>query len=119
MLEYNNLPRALDFHCVVAIYKIECTKNQKVYIGQTGNPRERCKSHRQLLVSGKHYIPDMQKDFIRFGEECFTFEILEQTDDFRSRFPLERFFMELYKSYDRECGYNYRDRAFNWAKASM
>lgn len=60
------------------IYKIECRKNHKVYIGFTSeNFGDRRDCHFASLRKGYHYNTDLQNDFDKYGESDFSFEIVE------------------------------------------
>lgn len=60
------------------IYKIVCLVNDKSYVGQTHNYKNRKWSHKTGLRSGKHHNKKLQKDFDTYGEEKFIFEFLEE-----------------------------------------
>lgn len=100
------------------IYKIECKANKKVYIGKTFNPERRWKLHINSLRRGKHPIEDLQRDYERYGESAFAFSLICRSahtciDGIRNIDSIEeKRQMEHYKSYLRECGYNYRDPYF-------
>lgn len=56
--------------------------NGMVYVGQTlMNFGDRRDSHFSLLRNGKHACQEMQADFIRDGEENFSFVVLEICGD--------------------------------------
>lgn len=57
------------------IYKIECTKNNNVYIGSSVNCEKRIKSH---FYDGKTFSDHwMYEDLKKFGKKAFKTEILE------------------------------------------
>lgn len=100
------------------IYKIECKANKKVYIGKTFNPERRWKLHINSLRRGNHPIEDLQRDYERYGESALAFSLICRSahsciDGIRNiDSSEEKRQMEHYKSYLRECGYNYRDPYF-------
>jgi group I intron endonuclease len=59
------------------IYKITCTVTGKFYIGSAVNLRVRRKNHFMTLRGNKHKNPKLQRAFNKYGEQAFTFEVLE------------------------------------------
>ena len=59
------------------IYKIECVKNGKCYIGASTNLENRKKNHFNSLKKGEHTNREMQLDYNEYGEENFTYEVLK------------------------------------------
>lgn len=106
----------------IAIYKLECSKTGRVYIGKTQNPKTRREQHFSSLKSGKHPVKLMQSDYNKYGEESFDFAVLEiverkpvEIDLNQTRYTdslREKELMEQYKSYLPEQGYNYGDANF-------
>lgn len=100
------------------IYKIECSKNGKKYIGRTSNIVARKQHHFYDLRHGIHKVEDLQDDFNKYGEDAFTFELLETYRKSKSEkkelenSSKERKWMCFYRSYIRELGYNYKDQMF-------
>ena len=60
------------------IYKIQCSKNKKCYIGASTELLKRKSQHFNSLRKGEHSNIEMQIDFNKYGEENFLFEILEE-----------------------------------------
>lgn len=60
------------------VYEIRNIVNNKVYIGQTNNPRTRWASHKLRLKQNRSSNPPMQKDFNTFGIQNFKFKVLEE-----------------------------------------
>ena len=58
------------------IYVIKCTKNEKVYVGQTKGIKCRWKKHLRSLQMGYHYNSILQRAFNKYGEETFKFSVL-------------------------------------------
>lgn len=65
-------------HNVPAIYRITCSIDGKVYIGQARRAHERWTSHQSCLVRGKHRNLPLQEAWDTFGPEAFTWEIVAQ-----------------------------------------
>src|SRR5258708_31131791 len=59
------------------IYKITCTTNGRFYIGSSTNLRRRQSHHWSWLRQNRHYNPHMQRAWNKYGEQAFTFEVLE------------------------------------------
>ena len=62
------------------IYKISCTKTDKIYIGETVNLSQRLQKHFSLLRKNKHSNPILQNIFNKYGENTFEVEVLEYLD---------------------------------------
>lgn len=105
------------------IYKLECTKNGKVYIGKTICPQRRKKNHLNALRGGRHPVKLMQDDFNQYGEDAFVFTVLETAerhciDNKKGALQYadslrEKELMLQYKSNLPEYGYNYNDHYFH------
>lgn len=59
------------------VYKITCATNGKIYIGSALNLRRRKASHFRQLHKNKHENLYLQRAFNKYGEDAFTFEVLE------------------------------------------
>jgi group I intron endonuclease len=59
------------------IYKITCTTNKRIYIGSAVSLRKRKSEHFSYLQQNKHINPHLQNAWNKYGEQAFTFEILE------------------------------------------
>lgn len=89
------------------LYKITCIANGKSYIGRSTQPQIRIQNHYVSLSNGKHKVELFQKDFDLYGGKNFTVEIIGE-DNFENH--SERKMQELFKTYDPQYGYNYKDR---------
>ena len=92
------------------VYKIVNLINGKVYIGSTKNCKIRWSQHLDSLCRGDHN-KHIQAAFNKYGEENFSFEIIETVDDLKSRVEREQYWIDFYKSYDRRYGYNILSKA--------
>lgn len=62
------------------VYAIRC--NNRVYVGSTSMTfSKRFMHHRSMLNVGKHKNPIMQRAYDKYGEESFTFEVLDDNCD--------------------------------------
>lgn len=59
------------------IYIITCSDNKKSYIGQSYNIADRIHMHIYLLRKNMHYNNHMQRSWNKYGEQTFTFGVLE------------------------------------------
>jgi len=62
---------------LVGIYCIECTTNNKKYIGSSIDIFVRWNSHLTSLIFNKHSNKELQADFNKYGYTSFKFSILE------------------------------------------
>lgn len=68
----NQKPLAL-----IGIYRITCTANGKIYIGQSKRLLKRINEHRSLLLHRRHTNLHMQGTWNKYGETSFVFDIIE------------------------------------------
>lgn len=85
------------------IYKIINTINNKVYIGQTKNTKNRWQQHKSTLKHNRHENPYLQNSWNKYGEENFQFEIIVFTENYNEE---EKKYIKLYNSTDPKFGYN-------------
>ena len=93
------------------VYRIVNNINGKLYIGSTGSKggfKKRWSYHLTDLRQNKHHSRHLQKAWNKYGEKSFVFEILEKIEDFTKEILLirEQHYLDLYKSYDVNLGYN-------------
>lgn len=91
------------------VYVIKSNENDKKYVGCTDNPYQRLNYHFTRLRSGKHEIEAMQSDFNKYGEQAFSFEIVDCGSHARMLCS-ETKWMYFFKTYDSSKGYNTKDR---------
>lgn len=89
---------------IKALYKITNLINNKIYIGQTVHPEKRWWEHRQRAKTHYDDYP-IHLAISKYGEDNFTFEVLEWTDDYDNR---ERELIKEYNSLSPN-GYNLID----------
>lgn len=62
----------------IGIYKIRNIVNGKIYVGSAASGiKRRWSLHRRMLRSNTHHSPNFQRSWNKYGEACFSFEILE------------------------------------------
>lgn len=90
---------------ISCIYKITNKANGKFYIGSTHNFEERKYGHLAKLKQGKHPSRYLQRSFLKYGENIFEFEILEETK-IDSLLIREQFYLDTLMPWNPELGYN-------------
>ena len=97
----------------MGIYQIKNLANGKVLLGCSKNLPGKINSHRFQLKMGSHMNRTLQNDYNSFGEENFSFEVLdhlEAKDDPQYDYTvdlevLEKMWLERLQPYD-ERGYH-------------
>lgn len=88
------------------IYKITNKINNKCYIGKSSNIEERWKYHIKNKNSLKEYNKPLYKAFRKYGVENFSFEIIEEIDNYKKLNEREKYWIEFYNCYGGNKGYN-------------
>ncbi len=87
------------------IYCIENLINNKKYIGQSVDISNRWRHHKSELNNNTHFNDYLQKSWNKYGEDSFHFYVLEFCDADRLD-DLEVYYIDLYKTLNRDKGYN-------------
>ena len=87
------------------IYMIVCLANGKVYIGSAKDLWKRFYKHKKMLRDNKHPARYMQNSWNLYGENAFTFQIIELCEK-TNLLEREQNWLDRYKPYDRELGFN-------------
>lgn len=95
------------------IYKITNLTNNKVYIGQTVNPKKRFKNHILSLKKNEHHSEHFQNAFNKYGSDYFVFEVVDFADSLDDINEKEKLYIYLYNSADRDFGYNIEEGGKN------
>lgn len=85
---------------------IKNDKNNKIYIGSSVNIEERWKTHRKQLKKGNHHSTHLQRSWNKYGEDNFTFSVIEYIEDINALLEKEQYWLDKYKSYEYNVGYN-------------
>lgn len=98
---------------VIGIYKIT-SPSGKIYIGQSVNCYERFKCYKRYACKSQSKLYASLK---KYGSENHTYEILEECsiDDLSSK---EKYYVDLFSSFNTDHGLNVRDGGGNRAKLS-
>lgn len=91
------------------VYKIECTVNHRVYIGQTCNYNMRVKNHKRSLSNNNHFNPYLQEDYNKFGSMCFIYDVLEKCSTREDLLLNETKWMNYYGGIESDAIYNVKD----------
>lgn len=94
-----------------AIYKITNIVNGKCYIGSAVDTSMRIAAHKSKLKFNDHANRKLQHSFNKYGIENFRFEILECISDKTKLIQREQIWINYFKSYDPNFGYNLRKEA--------
>ena len=81
------------------VYQIRCTSTSKGYVGSALHIEKRWAVHRHHLRKGSHTNTHLQRAWNKYGEENFTFEILEQVALREDLLPREKFWIAKKKSF--------------------
>jgi len=82
------------------LYRITCSVNDKVYIGEAKNLLDRMNQHFKNLENGLSDCYELQRDWYVYGKDCFTMQILLKGQDFitkEKRLTKETEILNLYK----------------------
>ena len=90
---------------ISGIYKIENTKNNKVYIGSSKNIDNRFNQHQRLLELNKHHSIKLQASYNKCKDKSvFVYNIVELVDDMSKLKDREEYWINKYDAYNN--GYN-------------
>lgn len=88
------------------VYAIFNNTNEKIYVGSSRKIQKRfAKEHLPLLNKGKHYNCHLQNAWNKYGEDTFDFRVIEECEE-GQLVEREGHWIEHYKSWDRQFGYN-------------
>lgn len=92
----------------ICIYKIINLIDNKIYIGQTINYTKRKRNHINKLKNNKHHNEHLQNSWNKYGEESFSFEIIEECK-IAELDKKEKYYIDIYNTIDPNYGYNLVD----------
>ena len=90
----------------MGVYMIKCLINGKVYIGKSNDVKRRWREHKSRLKRNNHENEKLQYDWNKYGEDNFKFKLIENYDNEEFGIELEKKYINKYKSYDLNFGYN-------------
>lgn len=96
------------------IYAITNLSNQKKYVGSAVNLNRRKYEHFWSLKKNEHFNPHLQRAFLKYGESCFKFEILEVCESRAGLTDKESEWIRRLESNNPEKGYNSEGCLATW-----
>lgn len=97
---------------ISCVYCIKSLVDNKVYIGSTKNYTNRISNHKCKLSKNIHSNFRLQKAWNQYGEDNFKFECIEECAE-TELLDREQYWIDFYKSYDPNIGYNIAPQAGN------
>ena len=82
------------------IYEIYCCKSGKRYIGSSKDIDKRWQSHISDLNNRIHHNFYLQKAWRMYGQDAFSFTVLEKVADVKDLFKVEEKYIKQYKFYN-------------------
>ncbi len=101
----------LQFRNTHGIYKIINKINGKYYIGSAVNLYERWYKHKSDLNKNKHDNSYLQNAWNKYGEENFTFVVLELIDNKIELINREQYWIDILDATNRSLAYNLAPKA--------
>lgn len=90
----------------MGVYRIVNRISGKFYVGSSVHLFRRKSEHFSRLRRHTHCNLFLQKAFDKYGENAFSFEIIEIVDDVDQLMEREQYWLDKLKPYNREIGYN-------------
>jgi group I intron endonuclease len=94
--------------CNSGVYIILNTINGYVYSGSTTDVQKRIWHHQSILRRGKHINPNLQKDWDKYGEDAFEFNVVCYCGN-KNRLSYEQELIDKYTAMG--CSYNMYPKA--------
>lgn len=104
-VERNSL---IGFKKKCCIYLIRNSIDRRVYVGSSVDLRKRIQYHIQGLSKNKHHSRHLQRFVNKYGIKSLTFEIVEEIREVNKEniIKKEQIYLDFYKSYTPEGGFN-------------
>ncbi len=99
------------------IYLMKCKKNNKIYIGQSKNIKNRMRQHFFQMKKGTHGNEHMKRAYEKYGKEAFSFSVIEYCEP-EILHEREFFWINHYDSGNSEKGFNIL-KDVNYAKSMI
>ena len=96
---------------VSGIYQIRNIVDNKIYVGSAIDIDKRWRQHKSNLKLTKHHSIHLQRAWILYGEEHFSFEIIEYVSDKDILLIREQYWIDKTQSYVANYGYNINQKA--------
>jgi len=88
------------------VYRITNLVNGKFYIGSSNKLMRRYRRHKKDLKNDYHPNQLLQRAYNKYGEDNFSFEVLEYIEDKELARSVEQRYLDFMRPFDREIGYN-------------
>lgn len=96
-----------------SVYEIRNAKNNKRYIGSTGNTEQRKQRHFGDLHRGTHHSAKLQRAYNKYGSDAFIYTTIQSgIKDRQQVLDTEQYYIDHYKAYTSS-GYNVSRYATN------
>ena len=87
------------------IYTITCLVNNKIYVGKSIDIKERIRQHKIKLRNGSHNNLYLLRNWVKYGEQNFKFELLEEYEEcYLDSF--ENYWCNLLHTHNKNFGFN-------------
>jgi len=90
---------------ISGVYIIKNIITNKIYVGSSYNYSKRISQHKLELNKNKHHNAYLQRAWNKYGKNAFIFDYIEKCDE-ELLIEREQYWMDFYKSYLSEHGYN-------------
>lgn len=84
---------------MIGIYRIKNLVNDKCYYGSSKNIKKRWMTHKNHLNGGKHHNVPLQRAWNKYGEDNFSFEVVEECDE-TILLEKEQYYLDLNPDYN-------------------
>lgn len=91
---------------IIYIYMHKNIINNKVYIGQTNNLKNRWGNNGRGYKPKNEHSSRFWNAIVKYGWDNFEHIILEECENREIANEREKYYIQLYNSYDESCGYN-------------
>ena len=106
------MPKKLEI--IIGVYAIVNKVNNKFYIGSSGHILRRFRQHKIDLKNNINHSYYLQRAVNKHGIENFEFKIIEIILDSTKLKEREQYWLDFYKPYLREYGYNTNPKSDDW-----
>lgn len=90
---------------ITGIYTITNNVTKHIYVGAASNVTKRLNDHMCSLRKNIHVNSYMQNSWNKYGEDCFTFELLEECNKVHL-YSQEHYWCNMLNSHNKNYGYN-------------
>lgn len=91
------------------VYALRHNPTGKIYVGSTHNLDSRLREHMIALRNNRHTVPDMQRDYNKYGEDYSVCVLEDYLPENNVKTKIEALYMTILGTRDRSKGYNYLD----------